>query len=351
MARTHTPLLVTADPALRDELLRLAAAAGVAPEVATDPGAALRSWSRAPVVLVGGDLAPALGALVPERRDGVHVVSWGTTPTELFRVGLAVGAEDVGELPGSEAWVVETLSDLGEAGRGRALVVGVMGGSGGAGATTLACALAQSGARHRDAVVIDCDPLGPGLDRVLGLDREPGFRWDALCQTTGRLSARALREALPRRGRLGALTWQPGSSETLQAFAVREVLAAARRGHDLVVADLPRTADPLVDEVVSRCDVLLLAVVPTIAGVASAARLCARLAGRAGPHLVLTGHGADPGAVARVTGRPVIAEVPHHRGVAEAVDLGYGPVRSPRSPLGRACADLLAALAGHEAAA
>ncbi|MDO9455610.1 MAG: hypothetical protein Q7T52_05945, partial [Nocardioides sp.] len=58
--RTHdhhlarrAPLLVTADPALRDELLRLAAAAGVAPDVAADPGSALRSWARAPVVLVG----------------------------------------------------------------------------------------------------------------------------------------------------------------------------------------------------------------------------------------------------------------------------------------------------------
>ena len=42
---------------------------------------------------------------------------------------------------------------------------------------------------------------GPGVDRVLGLEDHDGFRWDALCQTTGRLSARALREALPRRGR------------------------------------------------------------------------------------------------------------------------------------------------------
>ena len=69
---------------------------------------------------------------------------------------------------------------------------------GGAGATTFACALGQVAARSGDAVVVDADPLGPGVDRVLGLETRDGIRWDALCQTTGRLSARSLREALPR---------------------------------------------------------------------------------------------------------------------------------------------------------
>ena len=347
----NAPLMVTADDTLRDELLRLAAAAGVAPDVVSDPAAALRAWARAPVVMVGVDVAAALADLAPDRRDGVHVVGWGPVEAGLFRVGMSLGAENVAELPRSEGWLVETLTDLGETGRPRGLVVGVIGGSGGAGATTLACALGQSAARQGDVVILDCDPLGPGLDRVLGLDGCDGFRWDALCQTTGRLSARALREALPRRDRLGVLTWHAGSTATLQAFAVREALSAARRGHDTVVVDLPRTPDPLVDELVSRCDVLLVVVVPTVAGVASAGRLCARHEGRARPGLVLRGHGIAEREVARAARVPVVASVPHQRRLGESIDLGLGPVRSPRSPLGRACTDLLAALAGADRAA
>ena len=339
------PQVVTADPALRDELQRLAAAAGVAPTVVSDPGAALRSWARAPVVLVGGDLAAALADLGPERRDGVHVVTWGSTDSSLFRCGLALGAENVAELPRSEGWVVETLTDLGEVARPRGLVVGVVGGSGGAGASTLAAALGQVAARAGDSVVVDCDPFGPGLDRVLGLDHSVGFRWDALCQTTGRLSARALREALPRRGRLGVLTWYPAATANLQAFAVREALSAARRGHDTVVVDLPRTPDPLVDEVASRCDVLLVATVGTVAGVASAARVCARHRERAATGVVLRGHGLLEPDVARATATPVLAVLPQQRSLAESVDLGLGPIRNPRSPFGRACTDLLALLA------
>ena len=174
------------------------------------------------------------------------MVAWGHVPDELFRVALAVGAESVAAFPGSEAWLVEELTDLGDQRTERGLTLGVVGGSGGVGATTFACALGQMAARSGQAVVIDLDPLGPGIDRVLGLEAREGVRWDELGQPTGRLSARSLRQALPRSAGLGVLTWNAGPHGTLQAFAVREALSAAQRGHDTVVLDLPRCRDDLV---------------------------------------------------------------------------------------------------------
>ena len=345
------PLLITRDQSLIDELLRLAAAAGAAPDVATDVGAALRGWAAAPLVLLGVDVAVEMSRISPARRPRVYLVAWGAVPDEMFRVALAVGAESVAQLPRSEGWLTEMLTDLGDAEPAEALVVGVTGGSGGAGATTFACALGQVAARAGRAVVVDADPLGPGIDRVLGLEDRHGVRWDGLCQTTGRLSARALRESLPRREGLGALTWHAGPPGTLQAFAVREVLSAARRGHDLVVVDLPRTADPVVDEVVSRCDRLLVVVVPTVAGVASAVRACARHPDPTSVRLVLRGSGVEPPAVARATGIPVLARMADQRGLAEAIDLGLGPVRSRRSNLGRAATEVLDQLTLLRAAA
>lgn len=345
------PLIITRDDSLLDELLRLAAAAGVTPEVAPDAGAALGAWGGAPLVLLGADLADEVARIAPARRGGVHVVAWGAVPDQLFRTALAIGAENVAELPKSDAWVVETLTDLGDTGRARGLTVGVVGGSGGAGSTTFACALGQTAARSGQAVVIDADPLGPGIDRVLGLETCEGVRWDALCQTTGRLSARSLREALPRRHGLGALTWYAGTPGSLQAFALREALSAAQRGHDIVVLDLPRASDPLVDEIVARCDRLLVVTVPTVAGVASAGRLCARFPDPSALRLVVRGGGVDPEAIARATGVPVAARMPDQRGLAEAIDLGLGPVRSRRGPLGRAAQQVLDQLAPLGAAA
>ncbi len=335
------PLFVTSDQTLLDELLRLAAAAGVTPDVAPDPSTALRSWATAPLVLLGADQAPAMAAIDPGRRPRVHILAAGAVPDELFRVAVAVGAEAVDDLPRSESWVVETLTDLGDVGARRGLVIGVVGGSGGAGATTFACALAQTASGSGDAVVIDCDPLGPGADRVLGLESQAGFRWDALCQTTGRLSARSLREALPRRGALGALSWYAGTSGSLQAFAVREALSAARRGHDVVVVDLPRSTEALVEEIASRCDLLLVVVVPSVAGVASATRLCARFPDHPGLRLLVRGAGLEPREVSRVTGVGVVAQMRDQPRLSEAVDLGLGPVRSPRGPLGRASREVL----------
>src|SRR5918993_514306 len=316
-----TPLIVTDDPTIIDELQRLAAAAGVTPALAPDPEAALHAWNAAPLVFVGVDLAKALARLAPPRRSGVHLVGYGGVPDD----------GDVSP-PGS-------------------MTVGVIAGSGGAGASTFACALGQMAARSGPAVVIDADPLGPGVDRVLGLDGYDGIRWDALCQTTGRFSGRSLRESLPRRDGLGVLTWYPGPQGSLQAFAVRNAIAAAQRGHQTVVVDLPRSVDPLVEELVARCDRVFVLTVPTVAGLASAARLCARFRDPTSLRLVVRGDRVRADAVSRLTTVPVAAQMPDQRGLEEAIDLGLGPVRSRRGPLGRTAVEVLADLAPQRRAA
>ena len=329
------PLFVTDDPTLLDELQRLAAAAGVTPVLARDEADALRAWTAAPLVLVGVDMARALARLAPPRRAGVHVVGWGGVPDDVFRTALALGAENVAELPRSAGWLTELMADVGDTPPLGSVTLGVIGGSGGAGATTFACALGQMAARSGPAVVIDADPLGPGVDRVLGLDGHDGVRWDALCQTTGRFSGRSLRDSLPRRDQLGVLTWYPGPQGSLQAFAVRNALAAAQRGHDTVVLDLPRTVDPLVEELVARCDRVFVVAVPTVAGLASAVRLCARFRDPSPLRLVVRGDHVRADAVARLVSVPVAAQMSDQRGLEEAIDLGLGPVRSRRGPLGR----------------
>ena len=115
------PLFVTADDTLLDELVRLAAAAGTTPDVAHDIPAALRAWPRAPLVLVGEDLAGALARAAPARRDAVFVVLSAPVPDRVFQVALALGAESVAELPRSEGWLVERLTDVVDSGPARGL--------------------------------------------------------------------------------------------------------------------------------------------------------------------------------------------------------------------------------------
>jgi secretion/DNA translocation related CpaE-like protein len=341
------PLLISSDPLLVADVQRLSAAAGVVPEVVRDPAHALRWWSSAPVVLVGADCAGALASASPPRRPRAFVLARSPVGDGLFRDALGVGAETVAGLPESETWLVELLTDVGDGGAEPGVTIGVLGGSGGAGATVFAAALAQVAADVRPTLLVDADPIGAGIDRVLGLESADGIRWDSMLQTTGRLSSRSLREALPRAGALSVLTWPPDRPASLQAFAMREVLSAGRRGFEVVVIDLPRHHDAVVEETITRCDHVVLVSTLTVPGVTSAARVAARLPEFTPErHLVTRGGrtGVTPESVSRLLRMPLLAAMGDQRGLDEAIDLGAGPARSRRGTLARAartCAGVL----------
>ncbi len=337
------PLLVSADPLLVADVQRLCAAAGVVPEVVREPAQAMRLWSTASVVLVGADCAPVVAAASPPRRARVHVLGRAPVGDVLFREALALGAETVAGLPASETWLVELLTDVGDGGASPGTTIGVIGGSGGAGATVFAAALAQMATAAPGGTVrtllVDADPIGAGIDRVLGLEGSDGIRWDSMLQTTGRLSSRSLREALPRAGQLSVLTWPTDRPASLQAFAMREVLSAGRRGFDVVVVDLPRHRDAVVEETISRCDHVVLVSTLTVPGVSSAARVAHRLPEMAPTrHLVTRGSraGVSPESVSRLLRMPLLVAMGDQRGLDEAVNLGAGPARSRRGTLARA---------------
>ncbi len=251
-----------------------------------------------------------------------------------------MGAETVAGLPASETWLVELLTDVGDGGAAPGVTIGVIGGSGGAGATVFAAALGQMATGVGRTLLVDADPIGAGIDRVLGLESSDGIRWDSMLQTTGRLSSRSLREALPRTGQLSVLTWPTDRPASLQAFAMREVLSAGRRGFDAVVVDLPRHRDAVIDEAISRCDHVVLVSTLTVPGVSSAARVAHRLP-EATParHLVTRGSrgGVAPESVSRLLRIPLLAAMADQRGLDEAINLGAGPARLAPRHAGSGC--------------
>lgn len=343
------PLMVSDDESLIGDVLRLSAAGGVVPVVVRDAEEALRLWPIAPLVLIGADLAAAVARLRPSRRHRVHVIGSGELPDVLFREAVAVGAESVSALPASETWLVELLTDIADGATAGGRLIGVIGGSGGAGATVFAAALGLRAAERAPTLLVDTDPLGAGIDHVLGADRLDGVRWDALMQATGRLSARSLRETLPRRGDLSLLAWPVERPSSLPAFAVREVLSAGRRGFGAVVVDLPRHHDPITDEVVARCDRVVLVCALSVPGVVAASRLVPRLP--APPRTGLVARGGAGGVTAeeaaRALGLPLLGAMTDQRGLDEAIGLGAGPLRSRRGVLSRTAGSVGRVLTGE----
>jgi secretion/DNA translocation related CpaE-like protein len=360
------PLVATADEALLDDLLRLAAAAGTTPEVITDAGSVRRAWPTAGMVVVGDDLAPALASVRPPRRDGVVVVGsadreWqadgqlgpgavpqdgSTAPVESSRVpsvwahAVAVGAEDVIRLPDREAELIDRFGACLDGAR-RAVTIAVVGGSGGCGASTLAAAVALAAAdREHITLLVDADPFGGGLDLHLGGDAD-GMHWPDLASTSGRLAAPALRDALPRVRDVSLLSWGSGESQPLTPDSLRSVLAAGQRGHDVVVVDLPRQVDDAATEALTRADHTLLVVRGDVVGVA-AARRAARRVGSIARRAALVLIGGGPAGIpadltSEMLGLPLIAAMRPDRRVTGDLDAGLGPIRRRRGSLASGC--------------
>lgn len=355
VGRVRRPLLVTADEELLDTLLRLAAAAGVTPQVATDVATARRSWSASPVVALGVDqVAAAVAAGLP-RRPTVAVVSRSPVGDTVWQHAVAVGAEHVLVVPDASEHLLALLGDGGGSGGAGAATVAVVGGCGGAGASTLCAALALTAAeRGHAALLVDADPLGGGIDLVVGREDVAGLRWPDLAAASGRLSAPALRQALPQaEHRLSVLSWGRDDLASVPPASMRAVIQAGQRGHDVVVVDLPRRLDAACEEALIRVDQVLVLVPAQVRAVAAAHRVVSQLR-EVSPRLAAVVRGPGPTGldgplVAESLGVPLAAEMRAERGLAESLDLGLGPLRRRRGPL-RACAlDVLALLgADHE---
>lgn len=345
------PLVLTGDAELRTDLLRLCAAAGVTPDLTQDggpdwsdgPGSVRRRWRSASCVLVGGDVATALAAEGLPRREDVVLVSRQAETSLLWKAAVTLGAAKVVTLPEGQNWLVPWLSDMAEGGRA-ALVIGVVGARGGAGASTFASALAVRAARRRRACLIDTDPLGGGVELVLGSEDCEGLRWADVAVTHGHVGAAAFRAALPEHREVTVLSWGRGPASPVSAATMRTMLVAAGRSFDVVVIDLPRQPDVAAVEALTACDHLLVVATTDVRSVAAASVLPAVEAGHDVRLVVRTGGavGPVPESMAASLGITLAGVVPTRRSLARTIDIGLGPPR--RGPLAARCDEILDAL-------
>jgi secretion/DNA translocation related CpaE-like protein len=345
-------MLVTRHAGVADAVLRLAALAGTPVHLEAPGSAARAAWRSAGLVVVGPD---GLGDVGLPRRENVVVVSDRPPDAGIWQSALALGAEVVLTLPDGEPRLLDALAVAGEPIRPRGRVVGVMAGSGGAGASTLAAGLALTAARDGTALLVDGDPLGGGLDLLLAAEHAPGARWPELVGTRGRLSAPALLEALPHLDGLSLLSWDRGESVPLPAEAAASVLDAATRAVATVVLDLPRQLDAAAQTLLGGCDELCFVVPATVRATAGAARIAARTAAVVPVAGVVVREAAAPrlaaADVASALGLPLWGSIPDDDRIPGAAQRGRPPLTRPRGSLHAVCRSLLRSRAESAVAA
>lgn len=299
VAPLQRSIVAVGDEQLRAHVLRCAAAADLAVEQSR-PDAGLRgAWHRAPVVVLDTDTARSLGAAGFPRREGVAVVCADEPDAGTWQLALALGARLVAVLPGQQARLSAMFTDAVEQrGSGRGCVLAVAGGCGGAGASTFAAVLAGAAARRgREAWLVDCAPFGGGIDAIAGLRGQPGMRWPDIQLAHGRITASALRSALPGKkvkpasvAVLACTAEGPGPGR--QATAA--VLDAGTRAGAVVVCDVSAGAGEQATAVFERADLRML-LVRAEARACTAARAVAASVARTSGEVGVVVRGPAPG--------------------------------------------------------
>jgi secretion/DNA translocation related CpaE-like protein len=338
--------VVLDDPQDAATVLRLAAVAGVAGHPAS-PGDAPSWWRSAGSVVIDDGCARALvGARMPRRTRLLVVATTAEVSDATWRAALALGAEQVVAL-GDEAKIAEWLASLAEpASAGRLLCC--MSARGGAGASTIAAALALSAAADRDVLLLDGDLHGGGIDYLLGVEAVPGVRWPEVFDASGLLPATALADALPAAGRLRVLAARPGGPGQLSQAGLDAVVGAGLRGHRLVVADAGR-GGPVARALTSYADATLLVVPCEVRAAVAAAALAREVRSRCSDVRLVVRQGPGdlrPEDVATAVGAPVAAVWPWDRRLDAVVEAGNFCSGWQRSRVAAIAARLLKELLG-----
>lgn len=339
-------LIITDEIELADDLQRLAAAAGVDADLITEPGAARQRWLTAALVLVGSDQAESIAQARLPRRDGVMLVCRGDPGPDSWRWAVECGAEQVVSLPSSEAEVVGRLGDVVESSERPGPVVGVVGGCGGAGASTLAAGLAVTAAGGgTGALLVDLDPYGGGADLTLGIEHTAGARWQDFVATSGRVSSSSIRTLLPSYRGVAVLAANRDRVTDPPPEALRSVIGAFRRCGDLTVADLPRVPTKSSKVVIGQSDLVFLVVPARLSAVVAATVTARTLVDRRGETWLVVRRSRRGGLpTARVQESlqlPVAGELPDDQDLTAALDRGDAPAVNGRGAFAELCRELV----------
>ncbi|WP_394216783.1 hypothetical protein [Brachybacterium vulturis] len=247
------------DEMLRELVLDHATAVGL--DLLDGPG-------EAATVCTVTDAAGLAAGYRSSGRDGsplLVVADAPDVPTAVWSAALTAGARAVLPLPAGSDEFLSRLAELARP-RSTALLLGVVGGCGGAGASSFAARLAAAARAQGPSTLVDADPLGGGTDLLVEAPALEGIRWREAADL-GPGDGEALHAGLPRvdEVRLLVAGEDPGPTEQ----TLPPVLSALSALGGTVVVDL---GPALVPAAAEHLDQLLVVVPATDHAVRATAR-------------------------------------------------------------------------------
>ncbi|MDR1033438.1 MAG: hypothetical protein LBL41_01525 [Bifidobacteriaceae bacterium] len=155
-----------------------------------------------------------------------------------------------------------------------AVVAGIVGATGGIGASSLTVSLAKRAAELGfNAIVVDLQVARP-IDFLCGAESEEGLRWQDLNNVEGEIDAMALKDRLVVKNGISILTNQFDSPEPARQVSVVSVIKALRFVADFIFVDLPKEYLAVSSsEVAKLLDNLIILTARNLEGVVAASAL------------------------------------------------------------------------------
>jgi secretion/DNA translocation related CpaE-like protein len=288
-------------------------------------------------------------SLAPESfiHNQVVILAPDGTSAQTWQLALQLDAEHVEVLPSQTDWLIEHLVPPADT---RAHVVSVTPVVGGAGASTMACALAaQYSAQGMKVCLIDADLGAGGLDVVMGCEQAEGMRWADFAGLEGTVSGTELYDSVIISGGIHLVAPKRGQFdiELNQIIALIETVATAC---DVVLIDTPRLADRITRPLNEVSDDVLL-VIPTTVQASSLVTSHKEALSQTRCGLVarqVPGSGLTALGIAQAVDIPLRASVPTDTRIVEQVEQGLGLTHVTLGAFSRAIKQLSSEIESHD---
>lgn len=261
--------------------------------------------------------------LEPFTHDQVVILASDGACAKTWQLAVQLDAKHVEVLPTATNWLIEHLVPPVHT---RAQVVSITPVVGGAGASTLACALAgHYAAQGLKVALVDADPRAGGLDVVMGCEQAEGMRWVDILSLEGSVAAPELFESLIIRKGIHLIAPRRGQFDVdgTQIITTIDALASAC---DVVVIDTPRLSDELAPQLIAASDEALLVTPTTVQASSLLTALKWQLPDERCGLVVrqIPGSGLTAVGVAQAVELPLRATLPTDARIVEQVEQGLG---------------------------
>lgn len=310
-------LIAITDPTLHSEASHVAAATGREVISTEDPREISRFAQKAAAVLVDATTAQHVASL---RTQNAVLLCAEPGPVN-WQLAMEIHAQAAMLLPAQAPELLALIGRNDEPPPGEHTAILVCGAAGGAGSTTLASSLAATMA---NAVLIDGDPYSGGCDLALGIEQQPGLRWNDLGDDVAEVSGEELARALPQwAGGIPVLTGVRGGECSLHADKLQATTRALLGAMD-VILDV-RLGSELAQAALEVADVAVVIIPAEVRAAAAAAQVQRALQQR---HMAAVGvlrhrawSGLDRDEAEDISGMRIVAELPNISRLSKLMEL------------------------------